>query len=67
MNDIILYTIGCPMCQVLKKKLDMKNIQFKEINDIDIMKNKGISSVPVLEINGELMNFSDANKWVNEQ
>lgn len=53
------------MCNVLEKKLIQKNITFEEINDVDIMKSKGILSVPVLEVDGNVMNFKEAVNWVN--
>ena len=65
--NIILYTTHCPRCTVLTRKLNAKGIQYIECNDIEQMKNKGIDQVPVLEIDGQLLNFSEANAWVNEQ
>lgn len=65
--EVILYSTGCPKCNVLKKKLNNKNINFTENNDIDIMTSLGIEQVPVLSINGKLMNFSQANTWINER
>ena len=34
--------------------------------DTDDMKKRGFTSVPVLSVNGQLLNFYDANKWINE-
>lgn len=65
--EVILYSTGCPKCNVLKKKLNDKNINFTENNDIDIMTSLGIEQVPVLSVDGELMDFSQANTWVNER
>lgn len=62
----ILYSTGCPKCAVLKEKLDSKNITYNEICDIDEMVKKDITSVPVLEINGNLYNFSDAITFINK-
>lgn len=62
----ILYTQGCPKCKVLEMKLKQKNIEYETISDIDIMKNKGISSLPVLEVDDKLYNFTDAVRFVNE-
>lgn len=62
----ILYTQGCPKCKVLEMKLKQKNIDYETISDIEIMKNKGISSLPVLEVDDKLYNFTDAVKFVNE-
>ena len=64
-ENIILYTTGCPKCEVLKKKLIAKNIEFIEINDKNKMIEKGILKVPVIEKDGELIDFVEANAWVN--
>lgn len=62
----ILYTQGCPKCKVLEMKLKQKNIEYETISDIEVMKNKGIASLPVLEVDDKLYNFTDAVKFVNE-
>lgn len=64
---IILYTTDCPKCLVLEKKLEAGNYKFKEEKDIGVMKEKGIFSAPVLEVDGELKNFLEAIKWVNKE
>ena len=64
---VILYTTGCPRCHVLETKLKQKNIEYAECNDVEEMEKKGISSVPCLDIEGDLMDFGSAVKWVNEQ
>lgn len=65
MMDIIMYTTHCPQCKILAKKLEQKNIVYKEIEDIEVMKELGITSVPVLSIGGILMNFRNAVDFVN--
>lgn len=65
--DVILYSNHCPKCNILTKKLNDKNIEFNEINDIELMISKGFMSMPMLEVDGNVMNFSDANKWINER
>ena len=62
---ITLYSTGCPRCNVLKQKLDSKNIEYTVVNDVDIMTEKGISTVPVLEVDGQLLQFKEAVDWVN--
>lgn len=64
---MILYTTHCPRCSILEKKLNMKNITYEECSDIESMKSKGILQVPMLEVDGALMDFSTSNKWINEQ
>lgn len=61
-----MYTTHCPQCRVLEKLLMDKKIEFETVEDIEFMKNKGIMSVPQLEIDGELMNMRKAMKWINE-
>jgi glutaredoxin len=65
MNDVILYTTGCPKCKVLEKKLSQKSISYHAIMDTKIMQEKGFLSAPVLEVDGKTMNFREANDWVN--
>lgn len=64
--DITLYSTGCAKCKVLEAKLNAKKIEYKTITDMDIMESKGFMSVPMLEINGEVMSFKKAVDWVNE-
>ena len=62
---VVLYSTHCPRCNVLEKKLQQKNIQYEEINDVDIMTEKGYMSAPMLEVDGVSMNFKEAVDWVN--
>jgi len=52
---------------VLVKKLKQKNILYEEVNDIEVMKEKGYLTVPVLEVDGKSMDFRMANEWINLQ
>ena len=63
----ILYSTNCPKCKVLETKLKSKNIEFEICNNIDLMLSKGIQQAPYLEVDNELMDFSNAIKWVNEK
>ena len=63
---IVLYSTGCPKCRVLETKLKAKGIGYAEINDVDVMEAKGIMNLPMLEVDGEILNFSEAIKWVND-
>lgn len=67
MQNVILYSTGCPQCRVLKRKLEEKGISFTENTDREKMLSLNFVRVPVLEVNGERMDFSAANKWINEQ
>lgn len=65
--DIVLYSTGCPKCIILKKKLAEKDIQYVENNDVEKMTSLGIDYVPVLCVNGKMLQFKEANDWINQQ
>lgn len=65
--QITLYSTGCPKCKVLVAKLNAKNIKYNTVSDIGIIISKGISTVPVLEVNGTIMDFKTAVEWINER
>lgn len=53
----------CPRCKVLKTKLQNANIDFDEISGDDAVK-AGISEVPVMEVDGKRMYFSESIHWI---
>ena len=59
---VVLYTTNCPRCIVLEKKLKQKGIEFEARTDFD---EKGFASAPLLEVDGEIMAFNEANQWIN--
>lgn len=63
--QITLFSTHCPRCVVLEKKLKQKGIDYNEVNDVSIMEEKGFLSVPVLEVDGKIMDFKAANDWIN--
>lgn len=69
MLDVVLYTIDCPNCIVLEKKLNQKNIKFLKVSDEDtiIAKGFGNSSFPILEVDGVAMSYKTAIQWINNQ
>jgi glutaredoxin len=64
---ITLYSTHCPKCKVLATKLQQKNVEYQENTDIDEMEKLGIMSVPMLMVDNQLMNFTEAISWVNNQ
>ena len=65
---ITIYTTQtCPKCQILKKKLADKGIEYKEFTDEAEMQRMGIMSVPVMDVDGKQMDFPEAIKYVNER
>lgn len=67
MQNIILYSTGCPKCTVLKKKLDASSIPYTVNDSVEDMTKLGISQVPVLSVDGDLLEFASANQWINQQ
>ena len=65
MDNITLYTTNCPKCQILKEKLDAKNVQYSICEDTQKMLSLGFKSAPMLQINEETLTFSEAVKWIN--
>ena len=63
---ITLYTTHCPKCKILTRKLTEKNIEYIEFTDVDKMIEMGFSVMPMLEVDGVIMDFGTANKWINE-
>lgn len=65
---IKVYTIGCPSCNILEKKLTQKNIEYVTINDVAVFKDLGIYTFPMLQIDDNpLLSYIEAIDWVNHQ
>ena len=62
-----LYSTGCPKCNVLKHKLEEKNIQYELSDDVGVIAEKGYRTIPILELDGKYLEFSEAIQWVNAQ
>ena len=52
---------------MLKKKLDLKNIEYSECQDIKTMEELAIAETPVLQVDDMFLIYSEAVKWVNRQ
>lgn len=64
---ITLYTIDCPKCKILEKKLTQANVEYEVCKDRETIANKGFDLMPVLDVDGQIMGFGEAVKWVNNQ
>lgn len=63
----VIYTQElCPKCKVLKKKMDGKSIQYTECDDVNVLISKHVEFTPMLEVDGVMMDYAEAIKWVNE-
>lgn len=65
--SVVLYSTNCPKCKVLEKKLDSIGVDYTIVTDEDLMISKGFSSAPMLEVDGNVMDFGNAVRWAKEQ
>lgn len=63
-ENIVLYTIGCPQCNALERKLEEKGIKYERNTDVEEMMNLGFEHAPVLKVGEEFMGFKKALAWV---
>ena len=66
MRNVVLYSTNCPKCVVLKRKLDELNVEYSENNDVDVMLRLGITQAPMLEVDGKLLDFTQAIALLRE-
>lgn len=64
--DITLYSTHCPKCKVLESKLKNLGLEYTEIDDVDAMLKLGIKTAPVLKVDGRMMDFMTANRFLKE-
>jgi hypothetical protein len=63
---ITLYTINCPQCIVLEKKLKIDGIRFDIIEDEAVFNEKGITRFPMLEVDDKMLSLGEAVQWLKE-
>ena len=51
---------------MLEKKLGDSEVQYEVVTDEDLMIEKGFSSAPMLEVDGFVMDFGRAVKWLKQ-
>lgn len=64
---VVLYSTKCPKCLIVEKKLKDKGIEFEEVTNINAMLEKGFMVAPMLEVDGEVMDYTKAINWVMEE
>lgn len=65
--EVILYSTGCPQCNILKEMLQKKNIIFQIEDNVEKMKELGFSSLPMLSINNKILNFKEAFNFLKNE
>lgn len=66
-EKIVLYTIDCPKCKILERKLKEADVEYEVVKDVDTMMSLGISSAPVLGVGENILNFNEAIGWVRNR
>lgn len=64
---VVIYSTNCAHCKILEATLRAKNIDFDIVYGEDAIFEKGYSSAPLLEVDGEIMLFPDALKWAKSK
>lgn len=62
---IKLYTNHCRKCEILAAKLNEKNVNFEVVDNEEILVNLGFDFMPVLEVDGERLEYINAINYVN--
>lgn len=63
--NVILYSTGCPKCNVLKKKLDKAKVDYSVVSDKEAILKTGFTTVPVLQVDDKFLEFKEANEYLN--
>lgn len=63
---ITLFTNDCPKCKMLKELLDNKEVKYTICDDVELMKTLGFKTVPMLDVHGELVGFSEALRYIDK-
>ena len=64
---VILYSKeGCELCEELESRLLFNDIEYHKILDINISRSMGITRYPILESDGNFMDFMSAIIWLEE-
>jgi hypothetical protein len=61
-----LISNGCPKCVILEGKLKEKGIIYEKSSDIQEIINAGFKTIPMLNVNGEYLDFGKALKWIQD-
>ena len=66
MDYVVVYTIHCPACNILEKKLQKAGIEYTIVDDETKM--TSIEQFPMMQVNcGPLMTLKEANQWIKER
>lgn len=64
---VILYSNHCPCCEVLAASLNRAAIPYETSTDIQQMLAMGLTHLPMLSVDGNMMNYLAALTWLKER
>lgn len=64
---VIVYSTGCVNCKSLIAELDRNGIKYSIESDVGKMLAMGFTEVPVVDIDGHIMNKAEAIRWIRER
>lgn len=63
-----LYSTHCPQCIMLENMLKQKKVKYELVKTtMENVEAMGYSSVPLLEVDGKIMNFNEGMTWARKQ
>ena len=63
-----LYSTHCPQCIMLENMLKQKKVNYELVKTtLEEVEKMGFSAVPLLEVDGKIMNFNEGMVWVRKQ
>ena len=63
---VVLYSTGCPKCVTLENRLNNNGINFTISNDVDKLIKMGFQNAPILQIDNDYYEFTEAMKKLKE-
>ena len=61
---VVFYTIDCPQCLLVERKLKEKCIPYEEKTDIEEMISLGFEHAPILVVDGKAMGVKESLNWI---
>ena len=63
--QVTLFTTNCPQCMMLEAALKSKGVEHQTVYGEEEILKRGCQSAPILEVDGVVMPFPEAVRWVN--
>lgn len=63
---ITVYTTHCPRCKILEKTLASRGVDYTAVEDVDTIVAKGFQMVPMMEVDGKVLDYKEAMFWIKE-